>query len=86
RPAFDTGMEEQLAEIAAITAQGEPATFENTLIPLEKSGQILERVAAVFFNKSSSDKTDFTDALEEEIAPLLAAHSDAIRLDSALYA
>ena len=44
------------------------------------------RVAEVFFNKSSSDSTDFTNELEEEIAPLLSAHEDAIRLDPQLYA
>jgi peptidyl-dipeptidase Dcp len=86
RPAFDAGFEQQLAEIAAITGQSEAPTFENTLIPLEKSGQILERVATVFFNKSSADSNDFTNELEEEIAPLLAAHSDALKLDAALYA
>ena len=85
RPAFDAGFAEQLAEIAAITAQSEPATFENTLIPLETSGQVLDRVATVFFNKSSADSNDFTNALEEELAPQLAAHGDAIRLDPALY-
>jgi len=85
RPAFDRGFEEQLAEVAAITASTAAPTFENTVIPLERSGQTLQRVAEVFFNKSSSDSSDFTNALEEEIAPLLAAHQDAIRLDPVLY-
>lgn len=86
RPAFDRGFDDQLAEIARVAGSGEPATFENTMIPLESSGQTLERVATVFFNKSSADSNDFTNDLEEEIAPLLAAHSDAITLDSRLYA
>ena len=86
RPAFDAGFAEQLAEIDAITSQTDAATFENTFVPLEKSGQILDRVATVFFNKSSADSNDFTNALEEELAPQLAAHSDAIRLNEALYA
>ncbi|NEM91703.1 M3 family metallopeptidase [Galbitalea soli] len=86
RPAFDRGFEEHLAEIAAIAENPEPATFENTMIPLEKSGQILERVATVFFNKSSSDSSDFTNELEEVMAPLLAAHADAITLNPRLYA
>ena len=85
RPAFDRGFEEQLAEISNITRRRETPTFENTMIPLEQSGQTLERVATVFFNKSSSDSSEFTNDLEEEIAPLLAAHSDAIKLDSQLY-
>jgi peptidyl-dipeptidase Dcp len=85
RPAFDRGFDEQLAEIRAITVERDMPTFENTMIPLETSGQTLLRVAEVFFNKSSSDSSDFTNALEEEIAPLLAAHQDAIRLDPQLY-
>jgi len=86
RPAFDRGFETQLSEIREITEQADDPTFENTLLPLERSGQILQRVAEVFYNKSSSDSSDFTNALEEEIAPLLAAHQDAIRLDARLYA
>ncbi|WP_285040405.1 M3 family metallopeptidase [Plantibacter sp. LMC-P-059a] len=86
RPAFTAGFEQQLAEIAAITAQTDPPTFENTFLPLERSGSILGRVAAVFFNRSSADSSDFTNELEEELAPQLAAHEDAIRLDPALYA
>src|SRR6185437_15610589 len=85
RPAFERGFEEQLAEVRAITAERDTPTFENTMIPLELSGRTLMRVAEVFFNKSSSDSTDFTNALEEEIAPLLSSHEDAIRLDPQLY-
>lgn len=85
RPAFERGMAEQLAEIRDITGQTEPPTFENTMIPLETGGQVLDRVATVFFSKASADGNDATQALEEEIAPLLAAHSDAIRLDAELY-
>ncbi|MDN4615131.1 M3 family metallopeptidase [Leifsonia sp. F6_8S_P_1B] len=85
RPAFERGFAEQLAEVEAITANPEAPTFENTMIALERSGQTLQRVAEVFFNKSSSDSTDFTNALEEEMAPRLAAHQDAIRLNPDLY-
>ncbi|MDO8338688.1 MAG: M3 family metallopeptidase [Microcella sp.] len=85
-PAIERGMAEQRAEIAAITAQTEPATFANTMEPLERSGQLLTRVLRVFFNKSSADSNDASNALEEEFAPKLAAHEDAITLDSALYA
>ncbi|MBH0083190.1 M3 family metallopeptidase [Salinibacterium sp. SWN167] len=84
-PAFDKGMAEQLAEIEAITSQADAPTFENTMIPLEKSGQLLNRVATVFFNKTSADGDAASDALEEVIAPQLAAHNDAISLNSALY-
>jgi len=85
RPAFDQGMAEQLAEVQNITRRRDVPSFENTMIPLERSGQILDRVATVFFNKSSADSNDFTDELEEQIAPKLAAHSDAIKLDAELY-
>ncbi|MGK9147288.1 M3 family metallopeptidase [Plantibacter flavus] len=86
RPAFEAGFAEQLAELESITAQSDAPTFENTFLPLERSGAILGRVAAVFFNRSSADSSPFTNELEEELAPLLAAHEDAIRLDPALYA
>ena len=86
RPAFLQGMTEQLAEVGAITHTADAPTFDNTLVALERSGQTLSRVAEVFFNKSSSDSSDLTTDLEEELAPLLAAHADAMRLDPALYA
>jgi peptidyl-dipeptidase Dcp len=85
-PAFEAGMRAHLEEIRAITSNPDEPTFENTMIPLERAGQILHRVATVFFNKSSSDSNEATNALEEEIAPRLAAHDDAIMLDAALYA
>jgi peptidyl-dipeptidase Dcp len=84
-PAFEKGFEEQLAEVSSITRQRDLPTFENTMIPLEQSGQTLTRVARVFYNKSSSDSNDFTNDLEEQIAPRMAAHEDAIKLDSQLY-
>jgi peptidyl-dipeptidase Dcp len=85
RPAFDKGFEDHLAEITAIAENQDAPTFANTMIALESSGQVLERVANVFFNQSSADSNDFTIALEEDMAPLLAAHADAIRLNSKLY-
>jgi peptidyl-dipeptidase Dcp len=84
-PAFEKGFQEQLAEVSSITRRRDMPTFENTMVPLERSGQTLLRVARVFYNKSSSDSNDFTNELEEKIAPLMAAHEDAIRLDSQLY-
>ena len=84
-PAFYAGMEEQLAEVEEITSQAE-VTFENTLVALEASGGILSRVAAVFYNKSSSDTNEAIDKIEAEIAPKLAAHSDKIKLNQKLFA
>ena len=86
RQAFERGIEEQFAEVGAITANPEPPTFENTMLPLERSGRTLTRVAEVFFSKCSSDSSDFTNELEEELAPVLAAHDDSIKLDPKLYA
>ena len=85
-PAFELGMAEQLAEVAAIAGDPEPAGFENTLEALERSGALLRRVSLVFFNQSASNTTPGVQAIEAEISPRLAAHSDAIHLDPALFA
>ena len=82
--AFYQGTKEQLAEVEAIIASGEP-TFQNTIVALEKSGRTLTRMLLVFYNKSSSDTSDALDAIEEEIAPKLSAHQDAITLNPALF-
>lgn len=78
-------MTEQLLEVATITSNPEPPTFENTIEALERSGQLLSRVATVHFSLSSSDSTPYLEELESEIAPLLSAHNDRIALDSVLY-
>ncbi|TIC81492.1 M3 family metallopeptidase [Nocardioides sp. GY 10113] len=85
-PAIEEGMADQLAAIAAITADPAPATFANTLVPLELSGVGLHRALSVFFNKASADSNDRIDAIRAELAPRLAAHGDAILLDAALFA
>jgi peptidyl-dipeptidase Dcp len=84
-PAFYEGCAEQLAEVKAILETPGAATFENTIVALEKSGQYLMRMLLVFYNKSSSDTNDALDAIEEEIAPKLAAHQDAINLNPVLF-
>jgi peptidyl-dipeptidase Dcp len=86
RPAFQAGIAEHLAEVRAIADSSEAPTFENTLVALERAGRILDRVSHVFFTLSSADSSPSTRDLDAEIAPELAAHQDAIRLDSALYA
>lgn len=86
RPAFERGMSEQRAEVEAIATDPAPPTFENTVVALERSGQLLQRVAAVFFNKASSDSDDEIQAIQAEVSPKLAAHSDAIHLDGRLFA
>jgi len=85
-PAFERGMAEQLAEIAVITAQADAPTFDNTILPLERSGRLLNRVATVFFALGSAHTNDAIQALEVELSPKLSAHSDSILLDPALFA
>ncbi|MFM8926913.1 MAG: M3 family metallopeptidase, partial [Rhodoluna sp.] len=83
-PAFYAGCEQHLGEIHEIIKQDE-ITFENTIVQMEKSGQVLMRILMVFYNKSSSDTSDRLDEIEEEIAPKLAAHEDAIHLNQELW-
>ncbi len=85
-PAFERGMAEQLAEIEAITEQIEPPTFDNTLIPLEVSGQTLGRVSRVFFALTAADTNDELQAIRSELAPILSAHRDKILLNGKLFA
>ncbi|MBN9607115.1 MAG: M3 family metallopeptidase [Actinomycetales bacterium] len=85
-PAFEQGMLEQRREVAAILADPAPPSFASVLEPLERSGRLLARVADVFFSLSSTDATETLTELEERLAPVLAAHHDAILLDAELYA
>ena len=86
REAMLAGMAEQRAEVAAITGSAEPPTFEDTVVALERSGRLLRRANAVLGNLSSSVSTPRLREIERELAPLQSAHSDAIRLDPALFA
>jgi peptidyl-dipeptidase Dcp len=83
-PAFYAGCEQQLDEIETITSQPE-VTFDNTVVALERSGKMLERMLLVFYNKSSADTNPTTNKIESEIAPKLAGHEDAIKLNPALF-
>ena len=84
-PAFEQGMEQQRKEIEAIAADPGAASFENVFLPLERSGRLLQRVKLVFFNLVGAHTSDDLEALRTELAPRLAAHSDAILLDEALF-
>lgn len=84
-PAFQAGFAQQLAEIASITADRAAATFENTVLAMERSGAILTRVQNVFFNIASSHGTAEVQALEATLAPLLAEHEDTVLLNAPLY-
>lgn len=84
-PAFRVAFDEHLAEIAAITRVRSMPTFENTMVPLEQAGAMLDRVAHAFYTVSSADATPAVQQIDEKLAPLMAAHEDAIRLDAQLY-
>ncbi|WP_214365656.1 M3 family metallopeptidase [Pseudonocardia sp. H11422] len=86
RPAFEQGMAEQRAEVEAIATDPQPATFENTIVELERSERTLQRVSAVFFSRASAHTNPAIERIQGEIAPELAAHRDAIALDPRIFA
>jgi len=85
-PAFDRGMAEHLKEIEAIANNPEPATFDNTIVAMEKSGQLLDRATTVFYNLVGTDTNDTREQLQSTYAPKFSAHGDAIRLNPKLFA
>lgn len=85
RPAFEMGMEEELKEIKEIANSSEPPTFENTIVAMERSGQLLRRTRSVFYNLTSAHTNDEIQEIQKEMAPRLAAHSDNILLNAELY-
>ncbi|MCO7188084.1 MULTISPECIES: M3 family metallopeptidase [unclassified Pseudoalteromonas] len=84
-PAFEQGMAEQMTEVNAIISQTDPASFSNTIVALERSGELLKRTQAIFFNLSGTDSNAERRALQSELAPKLAGHYDNIYLNKALY-
>lgn len=85
-PAFEEGMKQHMTEVQAIASNPEPATFENTLVALEKSGELLTRVSRVFYNLAGSDSNAERRSIQSELAPKMAAHSDNINLNPQLFA
>ncbi|NBJ10470.1 M3 family metallopeptidase [Microvirga arsenatis] len=85
RPAFHQALAEQQAQIAAIAESAEEPTFANTIEALERSGQALKRVGGVFFNLAGSHTNDAIQAVEREMAPILAKHRNSIFMNEALY-
>jgi len=85
-PAFEAGMAEQLAEIELIANGPEAPTIDNTLIPMERSGQLLNRVSRVFFAMASANTNDELEEIRSEMAPKLSAHEDQIHLNGKLFA
>jgi peptidyl-dipeptidase Dcp len=86
RPAFDRALAAHRAEIDAISANPAAPSFGNTIEALEKSGHDLDRVSNVFFVLAGAATSDEIEAVEREVSPLLARHSNALYLDRVLYA
>ncbi|GHV61622.1 dipeptidyl carboxypeptidase II [Bacteroidia bacterium] len=86
KPATDRGLEIHRAEIGAIANNTEGATFENTILKLEHSGDLLNKVSYVFYNIVEADGTPEMHALQAEYAPILAAHADEIYMNEQLFA
>ena len=84
-PAFEAGMKEQLDEVEGIVNNTEPATFENTILPYDKSGKTLSRVSNVFFNLNECLTNDEMVAIAEQVLPMLSKHSDAIMMNPKLF-
>lgn len=84
-PAFHEAMARQRAEIDAIVANPQPPTWENTVEAWERSGRDLERVAAVFYNLLGTDADEEMEEIAATVAPLLAAHADALYLNKKLF-
>lgn len=85
RPAFEAGMERQLAEMDSIASNPEEPTFENTIVAMEKSGRLLTRTSNVFYNLTSAHTNEEIQAIQSEMAPKLASHSDNIYLNADLF-
>ncbi|HIA83779.1 MAG TPA: M3 family peptidase [Candidatus Marinimicrobia bacterium] len=84
-PAFEKGMADHMAEIDAIAERADSPTLENTIISMEKSGALLDRVATVFFSLTSANTNDAMEKIRSEMAPKLSAHSDQILLNGKLF-
>ena len=84
-PAFEKGMADHMAEIDAIAERADSPTLENTIISMEKSGALLDRVATVFFALTSANTNDEMEKIRSEMAPKLSAHSDQILLNGILF-
>ena len=85
KPALLQGMAEQLIEINQIANNPAVPTFENTLVEMEKSGQLLGRVSPVFGLLTGTNTNETLEQVEEELSPLFAAHHDAIYLNQKLF-
>ena len=84
-PAFEAAIAEQKAEVEAITNNEAEPTFENTIVALDRTGLLLDRVVGVFFNVLEADGNDEMNAIAEQVSPMLSELSDGIILNEALF-
>ena len=84
-PAFERAMQLHLAEIDSIKNNPQPATFDNTVAAIDRSGEMLETVAGVFFMLTSAETNDRLQEIEEHISPMLSEHLDRVAMDSMLF-
>jgi peptidyl-dipeptidase Dcp len=85
RPAFDAALSEHLADIDAIASLNEPPSFDNTVAALDRSGRLLARVEALFYNLTSSETSPALQAVEREMAAPLAAHNSVVYMNARLF-
>lgn len=86
KPAFEYGIKQQISQIDSIVNNTEEPTFQNTILPLEISGEVLDRSRAIFYNLLSANTNEDFQKLDEEYAPIFASHEDKIYLNDKLYA
>lgn len=85
-PAFDEAMKQQTVEVDKIVNNSQAPTFENTIVALEKSGSMLNKVSSPLYNLLSAETNDELQAIAEKISPLMSEHSNSIRLNEKLFA
>jgi peptidyl-dipeptidase Dcp len=84
-PAFDEALKQHRAEIDAIGANPEPASFDNTVAAMDRSGRLLDRISELFHNLTSSETSPALQAVQRQMAPLLAVHYSAMHMHKALF-
>lgn len=85
RPAYDEALKQHNVEIDSIVNNSEAPSFENTIVALEEAGSLLNNISRVFFNMNSANTNDTIQAIAKDLAPVLSAHSDNIRLNAQLF-
>ncbi len=84
-PAIEKAIEMAREDIEAIKSNQESPSFENTIVPYEKSGSLLGQISGIFFNLNSAHTSDEIQMLAQKIAPMLTAYSNEVQMDTALY-